>query len=368
MARVLTLHIPAAASLSRIRFEPGGLAGLGAFTQRTTRARHAVLVADARVARLYGRAAERSLEKAGVRTRIVTVPAGERSKSAARLTQLWRAFAAHGLGRDGAVVALGGGMALDLAGFAAATWLRGVPWVAVPTTVLAQVDASVGGKTAIDLPDGKNLAGAFHQPAGVLMDARLLASLPARQRRAGLAEVLKMGFACDAALFRYCEAQAEGLESGDAGVLAEVIVRAVRVKARIVRADAREREGGPRTALNFGHTLGHALEHVLGYRTLLHGEAVALGMRAAASLSVQAASLAPEARVRLESMLDLLSLPVRVPDVRVSDLLEAMRVDKKSARGRTRWVLTPSMGAATVPRILDIPLVRSVLREVGARG
>ncbi len=367
MVRDLNLTVPGNPGRSRIRFASGGLERLGEFVQLTTRAKQVVMVADSRVAKLHGRAAMRGLLRVGVRATLVSVPSGERSKSPERLTRLWSAFAAETLGRDGAVVALGGGMALDLAGFAAATWLRGIPWVAVPTTVLAQVDASVGGKTAVDLAAGKNLAGAFHQPSGVLMDTELLATLPARQRRAGLAEVLKMGFACDAPLFRLCERLAEPLDAGDEAALGEVILRSVRVKARIVRSDEREREGGPRTALNFGHTVGHALEHTLGYRTLLHGEAVALGMRVAASLSVRAAGLDAGSRVRLEAMLDLFRLPVLIPGARASRLISAMDQDKKRANGRVRWVLTPSIGTATVPRTLDVSLVRSALHEAGAR-
>lgn len=367
MVRDLTLRFPGTQMRSRIRFDRGGLDRLGGLVRQATGARDVVVVADARVARWYAAATMRGLERSGVRASLCIVPAGERSKSATRLAQLWRVFAAAGLARDGAVVALGGGMVLDLAGFAAATWLRGVPWVAVPTSVLAQVDASVGGKTAIDLVEGKNLAGAFHQPSAVLIDTATLATLPARQRRAGLAEVVKMGFACDAALFRFCEREAAALDAGEPAALASAIARAVRVKARVVTADEREREGGPRTALNFGHTLGHALEHALGYRTLLHGEAVALGMRVATDLSSRAAGLAPESRLRLETMLDMLRLPIRLPPVRVAALLAAMRLDKKGARGEPRWVLTPLMGAATVPRTLDVSLVRSALRDAGAR-
>jgi len=367
MPRDLTLRYPGHATHSRVCAERGGLARLGAFVKRTTDARDVVVVSDARVARLHGAAAMRGLTRGGVRAHLVVVPAGESSKSATRLLQLWRVFAAAGLARDGAVVALGGGVTLDLAGFAAATWLRGLPWVAVPTSVLAQVDASVGGKTAIDLPEGKNLAGAFHQPSGVLIDTATLATLPARQRRAGLAEVVKQGFACDAALFRWCERQAEALDAGEPDTLAEAVARAVRVKARIVTADEREREGGPRASLNFGHTTAHAIEHALDYRSLLHGEAVAIGLRVAADLSTRVVGLAPESRIRLETVLDLLRLPVRMPPVRVAALLAATRLDKKRARGAARWVLTPQMGAATVPRTLDVSLVRAAWIAAGAR-
>jgi 3-dehydroquinate synthase len=264
------------------------------------------------------------------------------------------------------VVALGGGVVGDLAGFAAATWLRGVPWVAVPTTVLAQVDASVGGKTAIDLAAGKNLVGAFHQPAGVLVDSATLATLPPRQRRSGLAEVVKTGFAVDRALWDWLEARLDALTSGEPAALAGAVERSIRAKARVVIADEREREGGGRTALNFGHTLGHAIEASLGYRRLLHGEAVAIGMRAAAWLSVRVAGLAPESHVRLEAALDHLGLPARMPRVGVERLLKALRQDKKRANGEVRWVLTPRIGDASVPRAVESRLVRAALAFAGA--
>jgi len=351
---------------SRIRIGRGALAGLGAFTRETTGAARVVLVTDAKVGALHGRGAVRALERAGIHVLRVRVPRGEGAKRAAVLARLWDAFASAGLGRDGAVVALGGGVVGDLAGFAAATWLRGVTWVAVPTTVLAQVDASVGGKTAIDLASGKNLVGAFHQPAGVLIDPDTLATLPARQRRNGLAEVAKTGFAVDRPLWDWLEERLDPLDRGEPAALMGAIERSIRAKARVVLADERERPGGGRTALNFGHTLGHAIEASLGYRRLLHGEAVAIGMRAAAWLSVRLAGLAPESHVRLEAALDHLGLPARMPRVGVGRLLKAMQQDKKRANGMPRWVLTPRIGDASVPRAVESRLVRAALAFAGA--
>jgi len=365
--RELLLEFPEVRGRSRIRVESQGLSGLGAFVRETTGAEQVVLVTDARVGALHGGAAQRALERARIEVRTVRVPRGEPAKRAPVLARLWEAFAASGLDRDGAVVALGGGVVGDLAGFAAATWLRGVPWVAVPTTVLAQVDASVGGKTAIDLAAGKNLVGAFHQPAGVLVDPATLDTLPARQRRSGLAEVVKTGFAVDRTLWEWLEARLDALASGEPGALAGAVERSIRAKARVVLADERERPGGTRTALNFGHTLGHAIESSLGYRRLLHGEAVAIGMRAAAWLSVRVAGLAPESHVRLEAALDHLGLPVRMPRVGLDRLLKAMRQDKKRARGEVRWVLTPRIGDASVPRAVESRLVRAALAASGAR-
>jgi len=365
-SRDLLLEFPQAQAKSRMRIAPGGLAQLGAFARETTGAEQVVLVTDGRVGALHGGVAERALKRARIGVRTVRVPRGEGAKRAAVLARLWEAFAASGLGRDGAVVALGGGVVGDLAGFAAATWLRGVPWLAVPTTVLAQVDASVGGKTAIDLAAGKNLVGAFHQPAGVLVDPLTLDTLPARQRRSGLAEVVKTGFAVDRELWDWLEERLDALAHGDPAALAGAVERSIRAKAGVVLADERERPGGRRTALNFGHTLGHAIEASLGYQRLLHGEAVAIGMRAAAWLSVRVAGLAPESHVRLEAALDHLGLPVRMPPIGLDRLLKAMRQDKKRARGEVRWVLTPRIGDASVPRAVESRLVRAALALAGA--
>ena len=366
MAADLLIRTPARRERSRIHIGRGSLAALGRRTRRETGAVRVAVVSDARVAALYGRAALGSLRRAGIDARLVLVPRGERAKTPGVLARLWSRLADLGLGRRDAIVALGGGSIGDLAGFAAATWLRGVPWIGVPTTLLAQVDSSVGGKTGIDLPAGKNLAGAFHQPALVIADPGTLRTLPARQRRAGLAEVIKIAFATDAAFFRRLERDAVRLGTGDPAATFAGIRAAVRAKARIVRADEREREGGVRTALNFGHTLGHAIEAALGYERLLHGEAVAIGMRAAARLSVRVAGLPRAQCARLEALLDEIGLPRTMPALRIAQLHAAMKHDKKRA-SVTRWVLTPRMGHASVPRPIDRRLIQAAMLEVGAR-
>jgi 3-dehydroquinate synthase len=366
MAADLLIRTPARRSRSRIRIGRGSLAALGRLARRETGALRVAVVSDARVAALLGRVAFRSLARGGIAAEWVLVPRGERAKQPAQLARLWSRLAALGIGRRDAIVALGGGSVGDLAGFAAATWLRGVHWIGVPTTLLAQVDSSVGGKTGIDLAAGKNLAGAFHQPALVIADPDTLRTLPPRQRRAGLAEVVKIAFATDAGFFRRLERDAVRLRAGDPATTLAAIRAAVRAKARIVQADEREREGGVRTALNFGHTLGHAIEAALGYRGLLHGEAVAIGMRAAARLSVRVARLPARECARLEALLDRLGLPRTMPPLRMARLLAAMRHDKKRA-SVTRWVLTPRMGHASVPRPIDRRLIQAAMLEVGAR-
>jgi 3-dehydroquinate synthase len=363
--RLLNLRFRDRAASSIVRIETGGLDRLGTLVRRRVGPRRVLLVTDARVGALYGARARRSLVRAGVETHALRVPRGEAAKQPAQLARVWNACAAAGLGRGDAVVALGGGAVGDLAGFAAATWLRGVAWVCVPTTVLAQVDSSVGGKTAVDLAAGKNLAGAFHQPALVLVDPATLATLPARERRAGLAEVVKTGMAVDATLFRWIEARLSALAAGETRALAGAIERAVRAKARIVQRD--EREAGLRTALNFGHTAGHAIEAALGYRRMRHGEAVAIGMRIAAALSVRAAGLRDAERARLDAVLDALRLPGRMPPLPLFALEKAMRMDKKRGTAGVRWVLTTRIGHASLPRLMTGGLVRSVLIEAGAR-
>jgi len=365
-ARAITIRYPGRGVASRFVVEPGGLDRLGA-SLRAFRGRRAIVVSEPRVAALYSGRALASLARGGIEAALVCVPNGERAKTARHLGRLWDEFARCGLGRTGVVIALGGGAVGDLAGFAAATWLRGVEWVVVPTSLLAQVDSSVGGKTALDLVAGKNLAGAFHQPAAVIADPTVLATLPSRHLRAGLAEVVKMGMAVDAGLFRIVERDAAALLARDPAALAEAVERSVRAKARITRGDEREREGGARTALNLGHTLGHALEASLGYRGLLHGEAVAIGLRVAARLSVECAGLATSARARQDALLDRLGLPERVPGLSIATLVDAMRHDKKGRNGKIRWVLTPRIGHASVPRLIPSRRVEAALLDAGAR-
>ena len=364
----LVVRYRGTSAISRVRIERGGLARLGPFVRATTSARRVVVVSDTRVAALYGPHALRSLRRAGVSADLSRVPAGERSKSVLRLAALWDALAGAGLTRDDALVALGGGVVGDLAGFAAASFLRGVRWVCVPTTVLAQVDSSIGGKTGIDLGAGKNLVGAFHQPAGVLVDPATLATLPARQRRAGLAEVVKTGMAADAALFRWAETHGAALARGEPAALAGAVARALAAKARVVSADERERAAGGRTALNYGHTLAHALENALDYRRLLHGEAVAIGLGVAARLSVEVAGLPERARAGQQHLLERLGLPSRIPGTPLRRLLAAMAHDKKRGVHGTRWVLTPRVGHASVPRLISGRLVRSALLQAGAEA
>ena len=297
------------------------------------------IVADRLTATRHAPSVRRSCAAAGLHATVVTVPRGERAKTPASLERLWNAFSAARVGRDGGVIALGGGTVGDVAGFAAATYLRGVRLAQVPTTLLAMVDSSIGGKTGIDLARGKNLAGAFHQPDAVLADPSTLLSLPRRERSSGLAEVIKAAFLVDRDSVTQLERSAAAVLEGDLGPTLGAIALAVDVKAGIVAAD--EREGGLRELLNFGHTLGHAYEAASRYR-VTHGEAVSIGLVFATALA-DVLDLAPTSlRERLEAVLAVAGLPTRatLPGPTWSFLQQ----DKKARAGKVRWILPRTIG------------------------
>lgn len=328
-----------------VRLGWGSLPGLGEAIAGELGATRALLVTVPPVGRRHGAAALRSLRAAGVRAHRFEVPDGDRSKTLARVARLYDAFLDAGADRATVVVALGGGMVGDLAGFAAATLLRGLPFVQVPTTLLAMVDSSLGGKTGVNLPRGKNLVGAFHQPRLVLADASLLRTLPRRVLAAGMAEVVKHGAIRDAELFERLEAEMERvLALEDEGLVLDVLERAVAVKADVVARD--ERETGIRAHLNFGHTLGHAVEALRGYRGVLHGEAVSMGMVYAARRS-EALGIAPAGVAeRLRALLVRAGLPTELPPFPRRAYLEALRVDKKRRDDRIRFVVLRGVGEA----------------------
>lgn len=307
--------------------------------------RHALVVTDANVAPHYLARVQAALS--GKTTGTVVLPAGEQEKTLARFGDVMAALAALGASRDATVVALGGGVVGDLAGFAAACWMRGVRFVQLPTTLLAMVDSSVGGKTAVDLPQGKNLVGAFHQPAAVLADVASLDTLPPRELRAGLAEVVKYGAIGDAAFFGWLEEHAEALLARDPDALAHAIATSCAHKAGIVARD--ETEQGERMLLNFGHTFGHAIETQQGYGGLLHGEAIAVGMVLAARLSADLGRAPWSDTARLAALLGRLELPVELPPGLSGDaLLARMRLDKKAVSGAVRLILWNGLGRAEV--------------------
>ena len=339
----------------------------GAALSHPIRGRHVLLVSDSDVAPLYLATVRATLLDARPDLIIGThvLAAGEASKTLAGLGAVIDALAALGATRDACVYALGGGVVGDLAGFAAACWMRGVDCVQLPTSLLAMVDSSVGGKTAVDIPAGKNLVGAFHPPRAVFADTRVLATLPVRELRAGLAEVVKYGALGDVAFFAWLEQHAGELIAADPPVLAEAIARSCAHKAAIVARDPLEK--GERALLNLGHTFGHAIETEQGYSApgrdaLNHGEAVAVGMVLAARLST-ALGRAPAADAeRLQALLQRLGLPVAIPaGLQPDALLARMRLDKKNVAGRLRLVLWQGMGRAEVVPDVDEAAVRAVL-------
>jgi len=282
---------------------------------------------------------------------VVLVPDGEEHKSAATLDTLLTRLLELRADRATTIVALGGGVVGDIAGFAAAIYQRGVPFVQVPTTLLAQVDSSVGGKTGINHPLGKNMIGAFHQPAAVLIDTDCLQTLPPRELAAGLAEVVKHGAVHDIRFFEWLERNVDALVARDAAALAHAIVESCRIKAEVVAGD--ERETGQRALLNFGHTFGHAIETAMGYGTWLHGEAVGTGMVLAARLSERVLGLAPRDTARLVEILRRAHVPVDPPAIPVERWLALMRRDKKVMAGQLRLILLEALGRARI--VTDVP-------------
>jgi len=319
-------------------------------------AKTVALVTDRAVARHYLEGVQAALERAGGRVVPILIDDGEQAKSWATLDHVIDALLAARCGRDSVVVALGGGVVGDLAGFAAAVYQRGIPFLQLPTTLLAQVDSSVGGKTAINHARGKNMIGAFHQPLAVIADVGVLDTLPDRELRAGLAEVIKHGFVLDLQFVGWLEANIAKLLARDRAALNHAVRRSCELKAQVVAAD--EREGGLRAILNFGHTFGHAIEAGMGYGEWLHGEAVAAGMVMAAELSKRAGLLRQEDADRVKALIAAAGLPVLGPKLAVERYLELMQVDKKAAGGEMRFILLDGLGHATLRADVDPQLIR----------
>jgi 3-dehydroquinate synthetase/shikimate kinase len=333
-------------------------------------ARRAVLVSEPGAWAAFGAGVVDGLASAGWRVDTVMLPAGEGAKQLSVIGNAARELSRLRVERRDPLVAIGGGALGDPAGFLAATYLRGVPWIQVPTTLVAQVDSAIGGKTGVDLPEGKNLLGAFHQPAAIVLDLAALAPLPERQRRAALGEVVKMAALGDEALFARLEADGDAIARGDAsvvasGALAEAVERPAWAKIEVVTADEREHgAAGGRITLNLGHTIAHALETADGYATLLHGEAVAYGLRASTRIGTAVGTTPPDRAARIERLLDAVGLgraPLPYPPAAV---LEATGSDKKHAAGRLRWVLPTADGVVVrddVPEDVVAAAVESVV-------
>ncbi len=300
-----------------------------------------------------------SFASAGIDSSVIIVADGEQQKTLATVEDLLTRLLEARAERRTTLIALGGGVVGDIAGFTAAIYQRGMPFIQVPTTLLAQVDSSVGGKTGVNHPLGKNMIGAFHQPRAVLADTQCLRTLPERELAAGLAEVIKYGAIRDAAFFEWLEANVDRLRQRDPSALVHAIAQSCRIKAAIVAAD--EREAGERALLNFGHTFGHAIEAALGYGRWLHGEAVAAGMVIAASLSHRIGTLAEADVARLRALIARAGLPVDAPKLGAARYVELMRLDKKVSAGALRFVVLDAIGSGRLRADVPAPMLESVL-------
>ena len=360
-----------------VRIAPGSLAELGSLAREAAPHDRAALIVDEGIAESHGRIAARSLSAAGFDARVAVMPRGESNKTLGTVRALYDVLLEHKLERKSPVIAVGGGITGDTAGFVAATYLRGVPFIQTPTTLLAMVDASVGGKVGVNVPQGKNLIGAFHQPQLVAIDPDTLGTLPDREIRCGLAECVKHGVIRDPDLFTWIEANLDAILRLDRTIMTELVERNVRIKAAVVMEDEKEdiAGGGVRAHLNFGHTFAHAIEAAAGYdadrRTeargtrpgrkatspgldVEHGEAVALGMVAATRLAVERGTCDADLLDRLVALLDRIGLPTHEPRLPPPDVLMAtMRLDKKVADDRIRLVLPVRLGAVQI--VSDTP-------------
>ena len=360
-----TVTVPLADRGYSILIAPKLLPELGAECRKLHLGQRCAVITDTNVARHYAKQAVRSLASAGFQPLLIKIPAGERAKRTQIVEGCYEQLAKHRLERKSFIVALGGGVAGDLAGFVAATYLRGIEFVQVPTTLLAQVDSSVGGKVGVNLKAGKNLVGAFHQPRLVLCDVDTLHTLPDRELRAGLAEVIKYGIIYDRAFFERLEKDLPLLLKLDGLAVAEVIARCCEIKADVVSKD--ERESGLRAILNFGHTVGHALEAISGYGKYLHGEAISVGQVVAARLSNTFTGLPASEVMRIEDAFARAGLPthVRLKKPDLNRLARAMQLDKKVSGGDVRFVLAKRIGEVVWGQ--TVPL-NDVLKAVHGRG
>jgi 3-dehydroquinate synthase len=340
--------------------DAGLLDQLGEHVRKYLTQETCAIISDDKVARLYANQLKRNLASAGFRPILITIPAGEKSKTLKHAGAICDRMIAAGLDRRSFVVALGGGMIGDVSGFVAAIYHRGIPHVQIPTTLLAMVDSSIGGKTGVDTRDGKNLIGAFHQPCLVIDDVNVLKTLPRRQFNQGFAEIIKHAIIADAKMFRILQ----GWKAYAASSLQRLIERNIQIKSRIVAKDERDRTG-QRALLNFGHTVGHAIERAGNYRKFLHGEAVSLGIVAACAISVKRAGLRADQRAAIVDLLARLGLPTRLPqNFPRKKILDAVKFDKKFEGEKIRFVVTSRVGTAYVTDKVTLDDIREAVQQL----
>ena len=327
----------------------------------------ALIVTNAKIGSFYADIVKDSLTSAGFEVKITTVPDGEEYKSVEEAVILYKKLLDWKMDRRSCLLSLSGGVIGDLAGFVAATFLRGIPYVQIPTSLLAQVDSSVGGKTAVNLPEGKNLIGAFYQPRLVWIDVDTLKTLPQKELEAGLAEVIKYGVIRDEEFFKYLESNIEGVVAGKEAqpeILEKLVTHSCRIKAEVVEKD--EKEEALRAILNYGHTIGHAIEAASGYDVYKHGEAVSMGMVCAAKIAERMGLLNNESVERQVKLLKAANLPTELPPLAIKDILKHMEVDKKVLAGKVRFVLPEKIGRVKLCDDVPPDLVKKVLKEQGA--
>jgi 3-dehydroquinate synthase len=358
------IHVELGKNSYPIYIDRGSLSRVGRILKgHVPMSANVALVTNSVINGLYGDVVRNSLQSTAMEVVTAEVPDGEEYKSLTWAGRLFDAFVESGMTRHSGVIALGGGVIGDLAGFAAATFMRGIPLVQIPTSLIAQVDSSVGGKTAVNHPKGKNLIGAFHQPRLVLTDVDVLKTLPEREFRSGLAEVIKHGVIMDSELFEYMESNSPKILDLDPKSIEQIVSRSCKDKAVIVEQD--EREHDVRAILNYGHTVGHSIEAVTGYNSFRHGEAVAIGMVVAARIAVNMGILDEQCAIRQNRLLADCGLPTTFPDLDVDRVIETIHLDKKSKEGgKPRFVLPKDIGKAIVVENVTDDQIRQAILEV----
>jgi 3-dehydroquinate synthase len=354
------LQIRAGIDRYRVLIDAGVLEHVGEYARKYLSRATCVVISDRNVARLFADRVKRSLASAGFRPMLITIPAGEKSKTLKQAGAICDRMIAAGFDRQSFVVGLGGGMIGDISGFVAAIFHRGIPHVQIPTTLLAMVDSSIGGKTGVDTRAGKNLIGVFHQPSLVIDDVDVLKTLPRRQFNQGFAEIIKHAIIADAKVFRILQSW----EAGAAPALQRLIKRNIQIKSRIVAKDEHDRTG-ERALLNFGHTVSHAIERAGNYRKFLHGEAVSLGIVAACAISVKRAGLPPDQRAAIVDLLGRFALPTRLPrNFPHKKILDAVKFDKKFEGGEIRFVVTPRVGTARITNDVTLDDIHEAVKQL----
>ncbi|WP_017317005.1 3-dehydroquinate synthase [Mastigocladopsis repens] len=361
MASIINVNLPQQSY--EIANAPGGIDQLGEMMSNLKLGKKVLLVSNPTVFKQYGERAVASLEAAGFKVTNCTLPPGERYKTLSSVQKIYDTALENRIERSSTMVALGGGVIGDMTGFAAATWLRGINFVQVPTSLLAMVDAAIGGKTGVNHPQGKNLIGAFHQPRLVLIDQQVLKTLPMREFRAGMAEVIKYGVIWDAQLFAEMEQskRLDQLRYVKAELIESILQRSCQAKADVVGKD--EKEAGLRAILNYGHTIGHAVESLTGYRVVNHGEAVAIGMVAAGQIAVKLGMWQKEETERQDALIQKAGLPTQLPSgVDIEAIIEALQVDKKVQAGKVMFILPTQIGVVTITDQVPSDTIRQVLQ------